>query len=135
MRTVIFYAHVFSWSAVVTQKEDDNDYQGDTMKNTLVSFVHIEPEDNDPEKKVVTRFLKQIKQIARKWETKNIVLYSFSHLGEAKAEINISRSMIRKIAKRLREVGYEVKSTPFKCFVNFNMDSPGAPLSRVYRVF
>lgn len=132
MRTVIFYANEFSWKAA-DRADNDDDYHGDTMENAVVAFVHAEPDDTEPDKNIAARFLKQIKQIARKWQTKNIVLYSFSHLGEEKADPKVAKNIIKKIRKRLTDVDYEVKCTPFRCFVDFKLDSPGTAVSRAFR--
>ncbi len=133
MRCIIFFAKEFSWNAAGEADANSEEYRGDSMENAVVSFVHVEPSDPNPENNIVPRFLKQIKQIARKWETTNIVLYTFSHLGEDKADPAVAKSVVKKIRKRLSSVGFSVKCTPFRCFVDFRMDSPGAPLSRAFR--
>jgi hypothetical protein len=133
MRIVTFYTNEFTWQVASRISDDSEDFKGDSMEHAVVVFIHAEPDDNDPEKNIVSRFLKQIKQIARKWDTRNLVLYSFSHLGDEKADPNVAKTLIKKIRKRLSTVGYQVKCTPFRCFVDFKMDSPGAALSRAFR--
>ncbi len=133
MRTIIFFAREFTWNSAPTAENDTP--QSETMKDTVVVFLHAESGDDDPKKRTIGRFLKQVKQIARKWETKNIVLYPFSHLGEEKAEMDVANALMDETAARLIKVGYNTACTAFGRFIDFKMDSPGAPLSRAFRQF
>ncbi len=135
MRTLLFYAENYTWRD--SKKDDQGEYlyPDDTITNGIVAFVHVEPDDNDPEKSIMPRLLKQIKQTAKRWDTETIVLYSFAHLGEVKAEPNQAKSMVKKINKRLSKVGFTVLCTPYLSYVDFALTTPGAPNSRVYREF
>lgn len=132
MRTVMFFAHEYSWKAADQGGEES---PAETVRDAVVVFVHVEPGDDDKGRKTVTRFLKQLKQIARKWETKNIVLYPFSHLGEEKADVEVANELLDQMRERLEKVEYRVSCTQFGQFVDFTMSSPGARLSRVFRQF
>lgn len=135
MRVLLFYANHYTWRDAKKDEMGKYLYNDETITNGVVAFVHVEPQDNDPEKNIIARALKQIKQTAKRWETETIVLYSFAHLGEVKAEPNQAKSMVKKISKRLSSVGYVVLCTPYLSYVDFMIDTPGAPNSRVYREF
>jgi hypothetical protein len=55
-------------------------------KQAVVAFIHVEPEDVAAGNSTETKLVKNAKWLARKWDTKQIILHSFTHLAEAKAE-------------------------------------------------
>jgi hypothetical protein len=131
----MFYAREFAWSDAERNGEITGESEERSVANAVVVFIHAEPGDETAERKTVARFLKQLKQIARMWSTREIVLYPFSHLGEEKADMETADALVGEISKRLINVGYNVSRTQFGSFVDFRMISPGAPLSRAYRQF
>ena len=53
-----------------------------------------------------TKLVKNAKWLARKWETQKIVLHSFTHLGEKKADDEAAKELIDRVQKRLEAAGY-----------------------------
>lgn len=135
MRTVFFYATEFSWKPAQKAFESADPATEGSVANAVVAFIHSEPGDEDPDRDVINRFLKRIKGLARKWETRQFMLYSFSHLGDEKADLDIARLLIKRISERLEAANYSVDATPFGYFCDFKMASPGAPLSRIFKQF
>ena len=59
--------------------------EGISMKECIVALIHVEPQDLETRGKTTTKALKQLKWLARKSETQNIVLHSFAHLASESA--------------------------------------------------
>jgi len=61
---------------------------------------------------VETKLVKNAKWLARKWGTTRIVLHSFTHLGEQKADPEDAKRLIDRVQKRLETAGYTVVRPP-----------------------
>ena len=79
--------------------------------------------------------VKNLKWIANKNNTNRIILHSFAHLSESKAEANITKELFDRTEERLRNSGYEVYQTPFGYFLGLNLNAPGFSLARVFKSF
>lgn len=53
----------------------------ESFKDAAVIFFHSEVEDEEKRDAVLQKFVKNIKWIAGKFGTKNVVLHSFNHLS------------------------------------------------------
>lgn len=104
-------------------------------KNTIVAFVHIEPGDVEGGNSAETKLVKNAKWLARKWEISRIILHSFTHLGQEKADPEIARALLDRAQERLQNAGYSVDQTPYGYFLDLEIKAPGHPLARVYKEF
>jgi hypothetical protein len=104
-------------------------------ENAVVAFVHIEPGDVEAGSSAETKLVKNAKWLVRKWENTIIVLHSFTHLGEEKAEAEKAQSLLDRAQKRLEKAGYSVVQTPYGYFLDLKIKAPGHPLARVYKEF
>jgi hypothetical protein len=104
-------------------------------ENTVVAFVHVEPKDVQKESPAETKLVKNAKWLARKWEITRIVLHSFTHLGEEKAEPVQARALLNRAQERLEKAGYSTVQTPYGYFLNLDIKAQGHPLARVYKEF
>ena len=78
------------------------------------------------------------KLISYRWpgnvrELKNIVLHSFTHLGGATAPPDFARAFLERLAERLRTNGYQVWSTPFGYFCEWDLSVHGESLAKVWK--
>lgn len=105
------------------------------LEKTVVVFIHVEPPDVGEDNSVETKLVKNAKWLARKWDTRNIVLHSFTHLGENKADPGDSKDLIDRVQKRLEAAGYAAVQTPYGYFNDLSIDAPGHPLARIYKEF
>ena len=103
--------------------------------NVVVAFVHIERGDAESGNSAETKLVKNAKWLARKWDVKNIVLHSFTHLGETKADPEEAQALMNRAQSRLNNAGYVVLQTPYGYFLDLTIDAPGHPLARVYKQF
>lgn len=103
-------------------------------ENAVVAFVHIEPADIDKNSSE-TKLVKNAKWLARKWDTKTIILHSFTHLGEKKAPPEAAKKLLDRVQTRLDAAGYISSQTPYGYFSDLCIEAPGHPLARIYKEF
>jgi hypothetical protein len=136
MKLLCFQAKRFRWkthSKTLPEVPDREVDQG--VAETLVVFVHAEVADAvaDHSTSVVRQSLKHIKWLANKRALKNIVLHSFTHLGGDTAPSAFAESFIESTADRLRETGYQVWTTPFGYFCEWDLNVYGESLAKVWK--
>lgn len=110
----------------------DEDRQ-ESYKNCLVGFIHIEEKDEENASYIETKLIKNLKWAARKNETENIVLHSFTHLSDSKASPEITKQIFDSAEERLKKSGYEANQTAFGYFMNLDIQAPGSPLTRLFK--
>ena len=101
----------------------------------VVAFVHVEPQDIDGGNGAETKLVKNAKWVARKWSVTDVVLHSFTHLGELKADPEAAFKLLSDAARRLENAGYTTALTPYGYFNDLEMRAPGHPLARIYKAF
>ena len=106
-----------------------------THEQTVVAFIHVEPSDLADGSSSETKLVKNAKWVARKWDTRKIVLHSFTHLGEEKADPEAAKGLLDRVERRLDSAGYRAVQTPYGYFNDLSMDAPGHPLARIYKAF
>lgn len=139
MRILLWYCEKFNWTAAIKTLESVPDVSSDSeiseYHDTVVAFIHVEPKDvlegNSAEKKL----LKNLKWLVKKWNHCPVILHSFTHLGEEKADAQEARELLDRVATRLKKVGYEVIQTPYGYFLDLDMQAKGHPLARIYKEF
>jgi len=135
MRVLFWYMDEFSWTPTLKTLEEMPDGEPGVVEGAVVAFVHAEPDDEGRLGKQVTRLVKQLKWLARKWETREVVLHSFAHLGADKADPAAAAELFEQSAERLAAVDYRVTVTPFGYFNDIRISAPGEPLARIYKAF
>jgi hypothetical protein len=135
MRLLLWYCDRFAWNPSMKTLEDAPDAAPMTHEQTVVAFIHVEPADVVDGSQAETKLVKNAKWLARKWETRRIILHSFTHLGEQKADPDAAKGLIDRVHMRLETAGYEAIQTPYGYFNDLSMDAPGHPLARIYKEF
>ncbi len=133
MRLLLWYCERFCWNP--TKKTLENVPEGTAGEATsaVVAFIHAEPADERNAGKVETKLVKNLKWLAGKWNTKKVVLHSFTHLGEEKADAEFTLGLFKRARDRLEQVGYEVFMTPYGHFNDLELSAPGHPLARIFK--
>jgi hypothetical protein len=135
MRVLFWYCDKFAWIPAIKTLDTAPEAASGEYQEVLVAFIHVEPQDiidgNSSEKKL----LKNIKWLANKWDNKKVILHSFTHLGEEKAEAGDALELINRVETRLKKVDYEVSQTPYGYFLELDMKAKGHPLARIYKEF
>ncbi|GAB6886970.1 hypothetical protein JCM13304A_04680 [Desulfothermus okinawensis JCM 13304] len=135
MRLLLWYCDVFAWNPSIKTIEQAGQAKAETYEKVVVAFIHVEPQDVKPGSSAETKLVKNVKWLARKWNTKRIVLHSFSHLGEEKAEPDLAKKLFDNALKRLNNAGYEAVMSPYGYFNDLEIKAPGDPLARIYKSF
>jgi hypothetical protein len=134
LKVLCFYTTHFSYSPAVKNLDDVADHHlGNTFSNAIVAFIHVEETDEvfdaaSREKKLTNH----LKWVARKNNTKSIVLHSFAHLANTKASAEFTQNIFTASEQRLVNGGYEVWQTPFGYFLDLKMDAPGFSMARIW---
>ncbi|MGE5217073.1 MAG: threonyl-tRNA synthetase editing domain-containing protein [Chloroflexota bacterium] len=136
MKLLCFQAKSFRWKTHSKTLPEVPDQAIDAqVHDAVVVFLHAETSDADDGRadSVLRQSLKHIKWLANKRELKNIVLHSFTHLGGATAPPDFARAFLERLAERLRTNGYQVWSTPFGYFCEWDLSVYGESLAKVWK--
>ncbi len=135
MRILLWYCERFNWNPAMKTLETAPEAMPGCYSEQIVAFVHIEPEDVQEGSSAEKKLLKNLKWLAKKWHNQSIILHSFTHLGEAKAEPQQARELLNRVEQRLLNVGFQVIQTPYGYFLDLDMQAKGHPLARIYKEF
>jgi predicted deacetylase len=132
----MFYAPEF-WFKTYQKVLDDVEEKDVEEKtaNAIVVFYHVEAEDPDKRSNVLTRMIKNIKWLAGKFKTKNLVLHSFNHLSSSKAPPDFSHILIEDAKARLTSSGFKITETPFGYLNEWKIHVAGESLAKVFKEF
>jgi hypothetical protein len=134
MKLLMIYMKNFSYNPTIkTIEAMPEAKEGKEYKNIQAGFIQVEKEDEENETAVKKKLLKNLKWIAGKNETRHIILHSFAHLSESKADPEFTKSLFDTIQERLTDSGYKVEQTPFGYFLDLKVDAPGFSLARVFK--
>ncbi|MCD4833437.1 MAG: threonyl-tRNA synthetase editing domain-containing protein [Bacteroidales bacterium] len=136
MKLLMIYMNRFSYNPTIKTIELMPDFsEGKEYENVQTAFIQVEKEDEEKESEVKKKLLKNLKWIAGKNNTKHIILHSFAHLSESKADPEFSKVLFDNIDERLTNSGFTVEQTPFGYFLDLNVEAPGFSLARVFKEF
>jgi hypothetical protein len=135
MRVLFWYCDRFEWNPAMKTLDDAPDAVPGTHEKAVVAFIHVEPKDVENGSSAETKLVKNAKWLARKWETKRIILHSFTHLGEEKADPADAKRLIDRAQTRLEKADYDIAQTPYGYFNDLSMEAPGHPLARIFKEF
>ena len=136
MKLLCFQAKRFRWKTHSKTLPDVADQDIDQeVSDTVVIFLQAEAADGDSERNasVLRQTLKHIKWLANKRELNNIVLHSFTHLGGLTAPAELAESFITTLQQHLSETGYQVWTTPFGYFCEWDLSVYGESLAKVWK--
>ncbi len=134
MRVLFWYCDRFEWVPAMKTLPEAPDALPAAHEKAVVAFVHVEPADIDSGP-AETKLVKNAKWLARKWDTLKIILHSFTHLGEAKADPEAARNLLNRARERLMAAGYETEQSPYGYFNDLTLVAQGHPLARIYKEF
>jgi hypothetical protein len=134
MKLLMIYCTNFNYTPTIKVLETVQE-QTDTQQfdNAQVAFIQAELEDMEKASDVEKKLLKNLKWICSKNEVKKIILHSFAHLSESKAEPDFTKTIFDNVEQRLKNSGFEVYQTPFGYFLDLQINAPGFSLARVFK--
>ncbi len=134
MKLLMIYADKFGYKTSVKNLESASDINEEkVVEDVLVGFIHIEPKDEENLSAIETKLVKNLKWAARKNETNKVVLHSFAHLAESKADPEVTKRLLDSAESRLRNAGYVTYQTPFGYFLDLDIKAPGHSFTRLFK--
>ena len=134
MRVLFIYCREFAYKPTVqTLDFVEKIEQGKAFENVQTAFIQVEKEDEEREASVFKKLVKNIKWLCGKNNNKHVILHSFAHLSESKADPQFTRNLFDKVQAKLENVDYRVEQTPFGYFLDLKVDALGFSLARVYK--
>jgi hypothetical protein len=127
MRLLMFHAESFWYR--LNESEEGKTQIGES----LLVWIHSEAMDIDNRSSILRKMVKNIRWLAKKIECETVILHSFAHLDDSKAEPEFADALIEEVAARLRERDYEVHIVPFGHFYEFNLHVKGPSLAKVFK--
>ena len=135
MRVLFWYCDRFDWRPAMKTLEEAAEAGPASFENTVAAFVHVEPPDVAKGSSAETKLVKNAKWLARKWEVTSVVLHSFTHLGEEKADAEEALALLERAKARLESAGYDAPISPYGYYNDLVIEAPGHPLARIYKSF
>ena len=103
------------------------------MEEALVVFVTSEKTDEGVESEAAQKAVTDIKDIAGKVKTKNIVLYPYAHLSSNLSTPETGKLLMKELECGLKDAGFNVLASPFGWYKSFKISCKGHPLSELSR--
>jgi hypothetical protein len=136
MKVLLIYCNRFGYTPTVkTLESADEITEGEVFENVQTAFIHVEQEDMENEKSVTKNLRNLLKWIIRKNEPNHLVLHSFAHLSDSKANPEYTADFLNRVQDWLQERNYSVSQTPFGYFLDLQVEAPGFSLARVFKAF
>jgi hypothetical protein len=136
MKLLMIFCKEFSYTPTIKTLDSFADVSGkETFKNTLVAFIHAEEKDEEDLKSVETKMVKNLKWASKKNDTRNVVLHSFAHLAETKANPEFTKELFDKVEARMKNADYVCNQTAFGYFMDLDIQAPGVSQARIFKSF
>jgi hypothetical protein len=134
MKLLMFQARRFWYRPYLKVLAQAPEAEGEQeVLDAAVIWIHAEEEDPARRGRVLTKMLKNVKWLANKQDLERVVLHSFTHLSDSKAEPAFAQQLLEDAAQRLRRTGYEVWVTPFGYVCEWELAVRGESLGRVFK--
>jgi hypothetical protein len=136
MKLLMIYADKFAYrTSVKTLESASTRDEEKVIENALLGFIQVEPKDEENLSSIETKLIKNLKWAARKNETDKVILHSFAHLAESKADPEVTKRVLDNAESRLKNAGYVTYQTPFGYFLDLDIKAPGHSLARLFKEF
>ncbi len=136
MKLLMIYCTRFSYNPVSKTLDDFPEIsEGGSFENSLVAFIQTEAADMENSKAVETKLVKNLKWAAKKNNTNKVVLHSFAHLSESKADPHFTKELFDAAQQRMQNAGYDCVQTPFGYFLDIDVKAPGVSQARIFKGF
>ena len=136
MKLLMIFCNKFSFEpGIKTLDQFETVKSGKSYNNILAGFIQAEKEDEADPSGVEKKLIKNLKWAAKKNETKTILLHSFAHLSNSKAEPEFTKGLFDQSQQRLENADYKCYQTPFGYFLHLNLDAPGNSHARIFKSF
>ncbi len=100
---------------------------------SVLVWIHSEESDENNKSRVIRKMVKNIRWLSKKVGCETVILHSFAHLDDSKANPDFVDSLIKEVALKLRNRDYDVHIVPFGHFYEFNLHVKGPSLAKVFK--
>ena len=136
MKILAIYSNNFSYTPSIKSLDKAPEFKDSfSFEEVEVAFIHVEEHDKEKPKSSEKKLLNFLKWVARNNNTKNILLHSFAHLSNSKADPEFTKELFNNVEARLKNVNYNASQTPFGYFLDLNIEAPGFSMARVFKSF
>lgn len=136
MRLLIFDCKKFGYSLhhrTESAEEVPEGLASQAYENALVIFAAVEAGDSE---NAVLKAVRDIRRIARRNNSKLVVINPFAHLSPALADTSVAVALLDDFAARLRErADFSVVRGIFGWYKEFSIDVNGHRNSQFYREY
>ena len=134
MKLLLFYAPSFWFKTYqkVLEQVPDQELEAN-CQDAVVVFYPVEAEDLERRGTVLTKCIKHIQWLAGKFDSKSVVLHSFTHLSGRKAPAAFAEGLVQEARQRLETSGYSVTVTPFGYLNEWKLHVAGESLAKVFK--
>ena len=132
----MIYCDKFSYQPQVkTLEEVEERTEGQEFENCLLAMIQAEAIDEEDLARTEKKLVKNLKWAAKKNNTNKVILHSFAHLSESKAEASFTIELFNKAEARLENADYEAFQTAFGYFMDLDIKAPGVSQARIFKAF
>lgn len=103
------------------------------MEEALVVFATSEKTDEGVEAAAAKKAAIDIADVAKKVNTKNIVVYPYAHLSSNLSTPETGKKLMAELESELKAAGFNVLASPFGWYKSFKISCKGHPLSELSR--
>ena len=136
MKLLMIYCQKFGFNPTIkTLGEFEEVTEGEVFENALVAFIHAEEKDEADIKGVETKMVKNLKWAAKKNDTRHVILHSFAHLSDSKADPHFTKELFDRVETRMKNADYTCDQTPFGYFLDLEVMAPGVSQARIFKSF
>lgn len=136
MKLLMIYCERFTYSPVSKTLTDFPEItEKGSFENALVAFIQTEATDEENMKAIETKLVKNLKWAAKKNLTNKVVLHSFAHLSESKANPYFTKELFDRAEARMKNADYFCEQTPFGYFLDLTVVAPGISQARIFKSF
>lgn len=102
------------------------------VKEPLVILTAVEKQD-ESNKEIVNLFVKEIEDLQKQINAKELVLYPFAHLSPSLSNPDFALETLKQAEENLKKLKYKVTRAPFGYYKTFELKCKGHPLSELSR--
>jgi hypothetical protein len=134
MKLLMFNTSEFWFKTFKNTLEPKNEENFErTIDNALVIFIHAEHDDAEQKERVIKKAAENIVWLAKKTGRTSVVLHSFAHLSDSKAESTAAQEIFFGLTELLMKRGLDTTMTPFGYLNEFRIQVLGDSLSKVWK--
>lgn len=116
-------------------RQNESDEEKTRFGESVLVWIHSEAADETNRTGVLRKVVKNIRWLSQKVTCSRVILHSFAHLDNSKADADFAAALIDDVAEKLQQQGFEVQMVPFGHFFEFDMHVKGPSLAKVFKQF